>query len=216
MVLFCIFSFRLIEELRLFFWLQGTIALPTCTRVGLCVWAFAGACAAVRCSVLSFFIFLFFFSSKYRSAYPSVFFNILSFLKLNIMSNPIKIFGKEYSVGKCYKYFKVGNSLVPVANFRKNKSSQIYGFCFQKFDDSWHVFDIRYLPNFDMDSMKKISYLEGKLEFVAAYLDSQNITDFSFFGSDSSVIGAISRDDLSKFLGDNPKSGFESRIIYAN
>lgn len=91
--------------------------------------------------------------------------------------------GKEYRPHRGKSFFTMGrrHRLVPVTHLEKHKVCELYWYCVQKWDDNWIAFDVRGLPNFDVLAFKAIIYWIEQREFVAKYLDNQNIQDYSFF-----------------------------------
>lgn len=105
------------------------------------------------------------------------------------MAFNIEQFGKDYKPHREVSFFTIGTvSLVPVTHLEKGKSCQIYWYCVRDFRERWWVFDVRELPNFEIEVYDKIPFWIYRRDFVAKYLNSQKMTDFSFFKFSKFVI----------------------------
>ena len=105
------------------------------------------------------------------------------------MAINIEQFGKDHKPHRGRSFFTVGNnSMIPVTHLQKGAACQIYWYCIQDISDNWWCFDVRELPNFKIEVFDKIPFCLDRREFVAQYLNSQKLTDFSFFNFSEFII----------------------------
>lgn len=97
------------------------------------------------------------------------------------MAINIEQFGNEYKPHRGLRFFPLGNDLVPVTHVEKNKACQIYGYCIRDFSGHWWVFDVRELPDFNISVFENLPCWLDQRNYVAIYLTTQNLKDFSFF-----------------------------------
>lgn len=104
------------------------------------------------------------------------------------MAINIEQFGKGYKPHRGRRFFPIGETMIPVTHVEKEKACQIYGYCIQDLSGNWWVFDVREMPHFDIPVFENLPCWLDQLNYVAIYLTTQNIKDFSFFNLSEFII----------------------------